>query len=203
MKPIEFRGDSLDCLREFPKPARREAGFQLDRVQRGLEPFDWKPMTAVGAGVREIRIRDESGSVPRALRREARGCSVRPSLLPEEDASHVEAGRRSWNEKISRVAEGAEMTRKRFSSVWDAIEDSATEAASMKLRAELANEIIERMHARKLTQSKAAELIGVTQPRISDLMRGRLNLFSLDALVDMADRIGLRTRMVVSPKRAA
>jgi predicted XRE-type DNA-binding protein len=95
------------------------------------------------------------------------------------------------------------MSRKRFSSVWDAIEDSAAEAASMKLRAELANEIIERMRDRKLTQAKAAELIGVTQPRISDLMRGRLNLFSLDALVDMADRVGLRTRMIVTPKRAA
>jgi predicted XRE-type DNA-binding protein len=73
----------------------------------------------------------------------------------------------------------------------------------MKLRAELANEIIERMRERKLTQAKAAQLIGVTQPRISDLMRGRLDLFSLDALVDMADRVGLRTKMVVSPKRAA
>jgi predicted XRE-type DNA-binding protein len=68
---------------------------------------------------------------------------------------------------------------------------------------ELANEIIERMRERKLTQAKAAQLIGVTQPRISDLMRGRLDLFSLDALVDMADRVGLRTKMVVSPKRAA
>lgn len=95
------------------------------------------------------------------------------------------------------------MTKTRFSSVWDAIEDSGAEAASMKLRAELANEIIERMRARKLTQAKAAELIGVTQPRVSDLMRGRLNLFSLDALVDIADRVGLRTRVVVSPKRAA
>jgi predicted XRE-type DNA-binding protein len=95
------------------------------------------------------------------------------------------------------------MSRKRFVSVWDAIEDSTSEAASMKLRAELANEIIERMRERKLTQAKAAQLIGVTQPRISDLMRGRLDLFSLDALVDMADRVGLRTKMVVSPKRAA
>ena len=95
------------------------------------------------------------------------------------------------------------MSRKRFSSVWDAIEDSAQEAASMKLRAELANEIIERMRTQKLTQAKAATLIGVTQPRVSDLMRGRLTLFSLDALVDMADRVGLRTRMIVSPKRAA
>jgi predicted XRE-type DNA-binding protein len=95
------------------------------------------------------------------------------------------------------------MSKKRFASVWDAIEDSASDAASMKLRAELANQIIERMHAQKLTQAKAAELIGVTQPRVSDLMRGRLNLFSLDTLVDMADRVGLRTRMVVSPTRAA
>jgi phage-related protein len=62
VKPIEFRGDSLDRLREFPKEARREAGFQLDRVQRGLEPFDWKPMSSVGPGVREIRVRDESGA---------------------------------------------------------------------------------------------------------------------------------------------
>jgi predicted XRE-type DNA-binding protein len=93
--------------------------------------------------------------------------------------------------------------KKRFSSVWDAIEDSAAEAASMKLRAKLAIEIIERMQERKLTQAKAAELIGITQPRVSDLMRGRLNLFSLDSLVDMADRIGLRTRMIVTPKRAA
>jgi predicted XRE-type DNA-binding protein len=95
------------------------------------------------------------------------------------------------------------VTKKRFASVWDAIEDSAAEAASMKLRAELANEVIEQLRTHKLTQSKAAELLGVTQPRISDLMRGRLDLFSLDSLVDMADKIGLRTRLVMSPKRVA
>lgn len=95
------------------------------------------------------------------------------------------------------------MTKKRFASVWDAIEDSAADAASMKLRAELANEVIEKLRARKLTQAKAAELFGVTQPRISDLVRGRLDLFSIDALVDMADKIGLRTRLVMTPKRTA
>ena len=66
------------------------------------------------------------------------------------------------------------MSKKRFASVWDAIGDTPAEATSMKLRATLANEIIERIRDRKLTQAKAAELIGVTQPRISDLMRGRL-----------------------------
>lgn len=95
------------------------------------------------------------------------------------------------------------MKRKRFASIWDAIENSAADAASMKLRAEIANQVIERVRAWKLTQSKTAALLGVTQPRISDLMRGRLNLFSLDSLVDMADRAGLRTSLVFRPKRAA
>jgi phage-related protein len=62
MKPVEFLADSLDSLRGFPRLARREAGFQIDRVQRGLEPFDWRPMSSVGAGVHEIRLRDESGA---------------------------------------------------------------------------------------------------------------------------------------------
>ena len=62
MKPILFVGTSLADLRAFPEPARREAGYQLDRVQRGLEPDDWKPMSSIGPGVREIRIRDASGA---------------------------------------------------------------------------------------------------------------------------------------------
>jgi phage-related protein len=61
-KPIEFRGSSLDELRAFPMLARREAGYQLDRVQNGQEPDDWKPMNTVGPGVREIRIRDAVGT---------------------------------------------------------------------------------------------------------------------------------------------
>lgn len=62
IKPIRFCGDSLDALRDFPANARNAAGFQLDRVQRGLEPDDWKPMATIGPGVREIRIRDEAGA---------------------------------------------------------------------------------------------------------------------------------------------
>lgn len=51
-------GTSLDRLRSFPEAARREAGHQLHRVQLGLEPSDWKPMRAVGAGVVEIRVHE-------------------------------------------------------------------------------------------------------------------------------------------------
>ncbi len=56
MKTLRFVGSSLDDLRNFPDEARRAAGFELLAVQRGLEPCDWKPMQAVGPGVKEIRI---------------------------------------------------------------------------------------------------------------------------------------------------
>ena len=62
MKPVVFLGDSLNRLREFPERARRDTGYQLERVQRGLDPDDWKPMTTVGRGVREIRVREASGA---------------------------------------------------------------------------------------------------------------------------------------------
>ena len=62
MKPVSFLGSSLDALKAFPQSARRMAGLQLDRVQRGLEPDSWKPMATVGAGVREIRVRDAAGA---------------------------------------------------------------------------------------------------------------------------------------------
>lgn len=62
IKPVAFRGDSLDALRAFPEDARQDAGFQLDKVQRGEEPDDWKPLGTIGAGVREIRIWDEAGT---------------------------------------------------------------------------------------------------------------------------------------------
>lgn len=61
VKPVAFRGTALADLKAFPVDARREAGFQLDQVQNGRDPDDWKPMTTVGSGVREIRIKDESG----------------------------------------------------------------------------------------------------------------------------------------------
>ncbi|MBV1915065.1 MAG: type II toxin-antitoxin system RelE/ParE family toxin [Pseudomonadales bacterium] len=58
MKPIEFCGRSLEVVRQFPATIKRESGYQLDRLQHGFDPQDWKPMTSIGAGVREIRIQD-------------------------------------------------------------------------------------------------------------------------------------------------
>ena len=62
MKRLEFFGDTLERLRQFPYSARKEAGVRLHKVQQGFEPSDWKPMTTVGPGVREIRIHDDAGA---------------------------------------------------------------------------------------------------------------------------------------------
>ena len=62
MRPVRFLGDSLKCLRDFPEAARHDAGYQLDKVQRGAQPDDFKALSAVGKGVEEIRIADDSGA---------------------------------------------------------------------------------------------------------------------------------------------
>lgn len=94
-----------------------------------------------------------------------------------------------------------------FISVWDAIEDTPEEAENMKLRSALMMALKERVTKESLNQAQAAKLFKVTQPRVSDLMRGKINLFGLDTLVNMAAAAGLHVeihleeaRDTVSPK---
>jgi predicted XRE-type DNA-binding protein len=88
--------------------------------------------------------------------------------------------------------------RTRFASVWDAIESSPQVAAGLALRAGVASAVIEEIRRRRLTQAAAAAACGVTQPRISDLMRGRLDLFSLDSLIDLAAHLDLHASINLS-----
>lgn len=87
------------------------------------------------------------------------------------------------------------MTDKRFDSVWDAIEDTSENAENMKLRSNLMMALKEHIVRAGLNQQQAAKLFGVTQPRISDLMRGKIGLFGLDALVNMATAAGLHVEL--------
>jgi len=89
------------------------------------------------------------------------------------------------------------MSDKPFASVWDAIEDTPAEAENMKLRSSLMMALKEHIARTGMSQSQAAALFGVTQPRVSDLMRGKINLFGLDALVNMAAAAGLHVEMRV------
>ncbi len=87
------------------------------------------------------------------------------------------------------------MSNQRFSSVWDAIEDTPEAAENMKLRSILMMALKNHITRSEMSQAEAAKLLGVTQPRVSDLMRGKINLFGLDALVNMAATAGLHIEM--------
>jgi predicted XRE-type DNA-binding protein len=88
-------------------------------------------------------------------------------------------------------------SKQQFSNVWDAIEDTPEMAAHMKLRSVLMTVLKNHITRTEMSQAQAAELLGVTQPRISDLMRGKINLFALDALVSMVTAAGLQIEMRV------
>ena len=84
-----------------------------------------------------------------------------------------------------------------FHSVWDALESSPSEAANMRLRSELMIAIQQLVEHWSTTQSEASRRLGITQPRLNELIKGRINNFSLDALVNIAATAGLAIRLQV------
>jgi predicted XRE-type DNA-binding protein len=90
------------------------------------------------------------------------------------------------------------MSKQRFDSVWDAIEDTPAQAENMRLRSSLMIALKEHIAREGLSQSQAAKVFGVTQPRVSDLMRGKIDLFGLDSLVNMLAAAGLHVELRVA-----
>jgi phage-related protein len=103
-QPVEFRGTALDDLRAFPEAARREAGHQLNQVQYGREPDDWKPMTTVGRGVQEIRIRDASGAF-RVLYVAKFDDAGYAAMFPEKDTEDEQGGSEPSRAALPRFVE--------------------------------------------------------------------------------------------------
>lgn len=85
-----------------------------------------------------------------------------------------------------------------FASVWDALEETPEAAAHLRLRSELAIAVRGAVEGWQLTQAQAAKRLGVTQPRLNDLLRGRLGKFSLDALIGLAERAGLYVHLEIA-----
>lgn len=85
-----------------------------------------------------------------------------------------------------------------YNNIWDVIEPNAKAAASLRIRADLMNVIIENIRARGYSQSNAAKILGITQPRVSNLMNGRIDLFSTDMLVDMLADLDLKVDVKVT-----
>jgi predicted XRE-type DNA-binding protein len=89
------------------------------------------------------------------------------------------------------------MERQTFANVWDAIEDTPSEAANMTMRSDLLIALRSTVEGWNLTQAEAARRLGVTQPRLNDLLRGRIANFSLDALINLARQAGLSVRLEI------
>jgi phage-related protein/predicted XRE-type DNA-binding protein len=201
MKPISFLGGSLDAIRDFPDGPRHRAGVELRAVQNGLEPNDWKPMKTVGPSVREIRIRDAMG----AFR------IIYLSTLPDRvlvlhafRKKTQQTARRDIDLAARRLrVESTTMNVETFDSVFDALADTSAEAANMTARADLLLAIRERVRAWGLTQEEAAARLGLTRPRLNDLMRGKLEKFSLDALVNIAAAAGFKLHIELQEVKAA
>ncbi len=97
--------------------------------------------------------------------------------------------------------EREELRQERYADVWDALEDTPEAAADMRLRSDLMIRVQQEVTAWGMTQTAAAGRLGITQPRLNDLLRGKVGKFSLGALVDLATRAGLQVRVEV--ERAA
>ncbi len=156
-----------------PKDARHDAGYQLDKVQRGEQPDDFKPMAAIGKGVEEIRVTDDTGAY-----------------------RLIYVARRAEAVYVLHAVERWEMSKpESYASVWDAIADTPGQAANLRARAELMQQIAAFVKRQEWTQVETASHCGVTQPRINDLLRGRVSRFSLDALVNISSALGCRVRV--------
>jgi predicted XRE-type DNA-binding protein len=96
-----------------------------------------------------------------------------------------------------------DMTNERFESVWDAIEDTPEEALNMRLRSDLMIQIARRVKEWDVTQKEAAQRLGITQPRLNDLLNGRINKFGLDALVNLTGPAHFHVELTLKDEEAA
>lgn len=89
-----------------------------------------------------------------------------------------------------------------FESVWDALEESPEEAENMRIRSGLLIALRQHLDKQQLTQSQIAQLLGVSQPRVSDLYRGKITKFGIDALINLACKAGLKIEVTASALEA-
>jgi phage-related protein/predicted XRE-type DNA-binding protein len=209
VKPIVWCGDSLRRLRDFPQDARRESGHQLNRVQQGREPKDWKPISTVGPGVREIRIHQAGefrvlylANLPEAV--------YVLSAFEKEDAQDTAKRARPGRGPVSYGCGGAQETatmKRRMKmvrgrgNVFRDLGFREPEARNLALRSEIMIRIEEFVERSGMTQARAAARLGLTQPRLNALLKGKIDQFSLDALVNAATRAGLQVDLLVTTRK--
>jgi predicted XRE-type DNA-binding protein len=161
-------------------------------------------MPSVGPGVREIRILERSGAF-RVIYVMAFAESIYvlhafQKKTQKTTKKDLDVAKRS----ISVVAFGeVEMKYQEFDNAFDALMDTPEEAANMTMRSDLLIALQGVVEGWKISQAEAAKRLGITQPRLNDLLRGRINNFSLDALINLAPRAGLAVRLDLTPMKSS
>lgn len=195
-------------MRGLPKDARVDAGYELYRVQPGREPRHWRPMKSVGPGGAEIRVEGERAYRVLYVARYPEAIYVL-HVVREEGSEDEQHGSRDWPRAVpgdDSAASGAtagetsmRMTRG-TGNVFRDLGFSREEAQNLRQRSELMIALTDLIERRRWTQALAAKALGVTQPRISDLKRGKLARFSLDMLVQMLNRAGAEVTISVKTR---
>jgi len=195
-KSLKFIGSSLDDLRDFPDEARRAAGFELRALQNWLEPRDWKPIVSVGPGVKEIRIHvlgewrvmyvaniRDAIYVLHAFQKKTQKTGLRDIELARKRYKQIG----EWFMKKSIVTSS--------DNVFIDLGYSKDEAAIMQMRADLMADLRRFIKNKKLTQTEAAKIFGVSQSRVSDLITGKWEKFSLEMLIILVTKAGMNVKL--------
>lgn len=200
LKPIAWLGDSLARLRAAPADIRSDAGYQLDLVQRGEAPTDFRPMPDVGAGVMEIRLHGDNEFRVFYVARFEKAVYVLHALR-QEDSDHTQGRHRPGQGAVRRHAGSEERTNmksikgttitKGSSNVFADLGFSPAESRNLRIRSEMMTALRKFIEKEGLSQADAAKRLKVSQPRVSDLTRGKISRFSLDTLVNMLTDAGL------------
>jgi phage-related protein/predicted XRE-type DNA-binding protein len=206
-KPLIWLASSRRDIRAFPALVRRLAGFQLRRVQQGLEPDDWKSMQTIGPGVREIRV--HIARAHRVFYLATRGDAIYvlhafEKKTQKTSANDLRTGRERFRAmaKLSMAKRNAVKVTPSTGNVFRDLGFSNEESEHLLVRADLLIQLQKAIASKGLKQAEAARVLRVTQPRVSDLLRGRIDLFSTDALIDMLARLGVGVRLVVKSARS-
>jgi phage-related protein/predicted XRE-type DNA-binding protein len=200
-------GGSREDVRRFPETAQDFLGFELYRVQCGFDPKDWKPMAGIGTGVKEIRARDEAGIfrmiylatrpegvyVLHCYQKKTQRTSRSDLELRRSDLSPLQGEVMRVKKVADSEHDPRHVTPAGRSVFYDLF--PAEKAAEMEMRAQLLMGLEQWLEKSRMTQAEAAKVLGVTQARVSDLKRGKIDRFSMDLLVRLAARAGLKPKL--------
>ena len=221
-KPIDWIGSSFKDLCDdeiFPEDARRVAGYQLRKVQRGDDPDDWKPFDGCGSGYK----RDSHQTVGRCLSSDVcgqvRGCHLCVALLQKENAKDQSKGQEFVYPTLQRhdADQEQKMSTKKIithrtpadGNIFADLGFAPDEAQRLLAEADMAidekralkqtlmTEIVDWIDAHNLKQAQAAEILGITRPRVSDVVNQKTPKFTVDSLVDMVLRTGKHVQLSV------